>query len=145
MEKERLDTSDSKSTGPDLEIPYSTSDNKEIASPLEAGSRKAEEVEDPIYIPPTQTCEHALSRPHTLHVMRSNRSYGGEDGYSCHQPDPELNQSDEEKRFEVKWDDDDDPLNPRGLSKLRKWIVVFILAGSALCAYEIWPLKLKRS
>jgi hypothetical protein len=77
------------------------------------------------------------SRPQTLHKVRSERSYGGEDGYSCFREevqDPEAGpEDDEEKRFEVKFDGDNDPLNPRNRRKSQKWIIVMIMASSALC------------
>ena len=37
--------------------------------------------------------------------------------------------------FEVRWDDDHDPLNPRSMGTARKWIIVIILSTSSLCVY----------
>lgn len=70
-----------------------------------------------------------------LRPIKSQRSYGGEDGYSCRQESIDIEPGErnaEESRFDVKFSGDDDPDSPRSRSKLRKWIVVLIMAGSAL-------------
>jgi hypothetical protein len=85
----------------------------------------------------TQTA-HSL---HSVQSAKSHRSYGGEDGYSCFRDEEQgipvdaeaPLESDEEKRFEVKWDGEDDPMNPRCRSKTRKWAIVLIVAASSLC------------
>ena len=42
--------------------------------------------------------------------------------------------TDAEKDFEVKWEGgDDDPMNPRSMSEVRKWMVVLIVSASSLC------------
>ncbi|KAI4724107.1 MFS general substrate transporter [Aureobasidium sp. EXF-10728] len=38
-----------------------------------------------------------------------------------------------EKEFEVTWDGDDDPINPRSMAYARKWIIVIIVSASSLC------------
>ncbi|KAI5255249.1 MFS general substrate transporter [Aureobasidium subglaciale] len=38
-----------------------------------------------------------------------------------------------EKEFEVTWDGDDDPMNPRSMPYARKWIIVIIVSASSLC------------
>ncbi|CAD0087715.1 unnamed protein product [Aureobasidium vineae] len=38
-----------------------------------------------------------------------------------------------EKEFEVTWDGDDDPMNPRSMPYVRKWIIVIIVSASSLC------------
>ena len=78
------------------------------------------------------------SKPLSLH---SSRSYGGGDGYGCmtedeRAGDQEQNQPpDPEKEFEVHWDGDNDPMNPRSMSKPRKWVIVLIISASSLCVY----------
>ena len=54
--------------------------------------------------------------------------------------DEEKRQGDEgtdgkesEKHFEVGWDGEDDPLNPRSMSTGRKWLIVLIVSASSLC------------
>ena len=49
---------------------------------------------------------------------------------------PVEEQIDPRKQFEVTWDGEDDPLNPRTMSKARKWLIVTILATSSTCVYE---------
>jgi hypothetical protein len=39
------------------------------------------------------------------------------------------------KEFEVAWDGDDDPMNPRSMPFARKWIIIIILSASSLCVY----------
>ncbi|KAF2396958.1 MFS general substrate transporter [Trichodelitschia bisporula] len=39
----------------------------------------------------------------------------------------------EDKAFEVTWNGDSDPESPRQLSKLRKWIIVMVVATASLC------------
>ncbi|KAI4846450.1 MFS general substrate transporter, partial [Aureobasidium sp. EXF-8845] len=38
-----------------------------------------------------------------------------------------------DKQFEVAWDGDDDPMNPRSMPYARKWIIIIILSASSLC------------
>jgi hypothetical protein len=45
-----------------------------------------------------------------------------------------FDDDDGEDAFEVRWDGDYDPANPRSRSTARKWVVVLILAMSSLCA-----------
>ena len=48
--------------------------------------------------------------------------------------DAERGRSIEKDSFEVHWDGGDaDPLNPRSLSYTRKWLILGIVALSALC------------
>lgn len=86
-----------------------------------------------------------LGRSSTYHLTRSRQlSYGGEDGFSCFQ-DNDLENfvqnragdpiKDEEKRWYVKWDEPNDPQNPRSMATARKWVIVLIMASSALCVY----------
>lgn len=39
-------------------------------------------------------------------------------------------------RFEVTWDGEADPENPRMMSQARKWLIVMIAATSSTCVYE---------
>ena len=38
-----------------------------------------------------------------------------------------------ENEYEVNWDGDHDPMNPRSMSKPRKWLIVIIVSMSSLC------------
>jgi hypothetical protein len=121
----------------------STFSEKDVERELESEDRREGrgKKEDSSHLAPIRSTSRnphiPLSRPQTLHTARSERSYGGEDGYSCFRedgPDPEAGSNEaEEKRFEVKWDGDDDPMNPRNRRKARKWMIVLIMASSALC------------
>lgn len=87
---------------------------------------------------PIRTYGEALSKPQSLRPIRSHISYGGEDGYSCHRNSVDVtggDQCEEEEQFVVRLRGDHDPDSPRSRSKLRKWTVVFIMAGSALNVY----------
>lgn len=66
----------------------------------------------------------------------SNRAHAGPDSRAsaveqAQPPDPD--ESEKQDEFEVRWDGDADPLNPRTMSRIRKWIIVSIMASSALC------------
>ncbi len=72
------------------------------------------------------------------HLSRSRSYVDGHSYYSRHedeQEEPENggNSADEKDYTEVKWDGDDDPLNPRNMRTWRKWVVVFTLAFGSLC------------
>lgn len=93
------------------------------------------------------------SQPNTRHpshsrsqTLRSVRSYGGEDGYSCNherngeeggEGEAETEESRERKRWEVRWDGENDPMSPRSISTGRRWVIVLILASSSLCVYVV--------
>lgn len=49
------------------------------------------------------------------------------------QGDEPKSEKDAEKRVMVTWEGDDDPMNPRSMSKARKWLVVIIVSASSLC------------
>jgi len=55
------------------------------------------------------------------------------------QDQPEGGELQEPRRpkedFEVRWDGDHDPMNPRSMGTARKWIIVIILSASSLCVY----------
>jgi hypothetical protein len=140
MHKDILDTGYSKNTNDrDDKDSASTLKEKDIGREDHVGE---DSMHDATFFSSIQTHGQPLSRPQTIHSTRSHRPYGGEDGYSCFEDDVEAeaeaeagDQTNENKRFEVKWDGDSDPMNPKSRSKFRKWTVVFIMAGSALCVY----------
>ena len=43
------------------------------------------------------------------------------------------NEQDRDDPFEVNWDGDHDPRNPRNMSKARKWVIVLVVSMSSLC------------
>lgn len=46
--------------------------------------------------------------------------------------------ADEGKRFEVKWDGESDPENPRMMNQARKWLIVIIACTSSTCVCGKW-------
>lgn len=50
-------------------------------------------------------------------MERSERSIGAE----------------QESQFLVKWDDDNDPMNPRSMSLLRRWVIVSVVSMGSAC------------
>ncbi|OCL05596.1 MFS general substrate transporter [Glonium stellatum] len=76
----------------------------------------------------------------TLQQVHSHRSYAASDGYTCFSEDeeqPNIPSGDTaagaEKQFEVTWDGDDDPMNPRSMGKLRRWLIVLVVSASSVC------------
>jgi hypothetical protein len=66
----------------------------------------------------------------------SSRYHGGNDGYSVfEESDQDLEREESaEQAFEVQWEGGDaDPLNPRRMSRLRKWLIVLVISASSLC------------
>lgn len=64
---------------------------------------------------------------------RSHKSY---DGYTVDRDDDEAEKgdpSDPSRKFEVSFDGETDPFNPRNKPIWRKWLVVLIVASSSLC------------
>ena len=45
-------------------------------------------------------------------------------------------EADERSKFEVKWDGELDPENPRTMSQARKWLIVMIASTSSTCVCE---------
>lgn len=39
------------------------------------------------------------------------------------------------EEFEVKWEGQDDPGNPRSMSKFRKWLCTWVVSLGSLCVY----------
>ncbi|KAF2679817.1 MFS general substrate transporter [Lentithecium fluviatile CBS 122367] len=88
--------------------------------------------------PQRQTLPHAKS----LRSIKSHQSRAGADGYTCfadEDEDARPNKSSgaipaSDEPFLVKWEGGDaDPNNPRSMTKLRRWAVVFIVSASSLC------------
>lgn len=76
----------------------------------------------------------------SLHHTRSHASHV--DGHGYFSDRHHENQDGEqqvpidgsaEKAFEVGWDGPDDPMNPKNMSTVRKWMIVMINAFGALC------------
>ena len=75
-----------------------------------------------------------LSHPRSKSESSDSRSQP-QDGRRAHsttddnEKSPEAPASDEDKQYEVDWDDgDDDPMCPRSFNKLRKWIITSVVS-----------------
>ncbi len=83
-----------------------------------------------------------LSTPHAErrasgHPASLQPSRGGH-GYTAFDKDGEASkkepeEQDPDKQFEVQWDGDDDPMNPRCMSGARKWSIVIIVSAGSTC------------
>lgn len=73
----------------------------------------------------------------SLRSVHSHRSYAGGDGYTHfneedHPPNISSGGTTAEP-FVVTWDGDADPMNPRSMTTLRRWMIVLIVSSSSLC------------
>lgn len=101
--------------------------------------------------PPTaSTANGDLRRQVTAFSTRlqHSRSYGDGHGYTCYGNDDSCpreagqDNNPEKEQFEVHWDGEEDPLNPRNMNKARKWTIVLIVSGGATCVYVLsYPVK----
>lgn len=141
----------------ELEMGEETSDSEsskaesDMASP-HLQSRKEKEQEETT-TSKTQQPIPAKRRPHpkSLHSIASHRSYAGNDGYTCfsdaEEARPNISRTSRDSHgdqgstasadnepFLVQWENGDaDPLNPRSMTKARKWGIVMIVSTSSLC------------
>lgn len=64
---------------------------------------------------------------------RSNNGYGCDDDEGSEEANVEGGVV-EKDQFDVQWEDGEkDPLNPRSMSKAKKWLVVLIVSASSFC------------
>ncbi|KAJ5605835.1 drug/proton antiporter YHK8 [Penicillium lagena] len=120
-----------------------TSSEKSHDDELE-DSKSEEGVFAPIHGPDGDDGEQQREAP--LHKLRSQTSRSLEpswslnDGISIHGDRPQDEEggeagtieTDEEQRFTVAWDEND-PINPRNMTKARKWLIVIIVSLGSLC------------
>ncbi|KAF2269604.1 MFS general substrate transporter [Lojkania enalia] len=95
----------------------------------------AESKEDGI-MPPGRQSANRLHQTRSLRSVHSHKSYAGGDGYTCfteNDEPPSIPNGDTADRYLVTWDGDADPMNPRGITLLRRWIIVLIVSTSSLC------------
>ena len=110
----------------------------ELGKDLETGNEGKEEVEE--------ANEEESYRPYlqtTLQQTRSRssaRSRSYTDGYTHFERDDEEKDQppsgeapEEGKEFEVRFDGDSDPMNPKNRPAWRKWLIVLIGSGCSLC------------
>ena len=70
--------------------------------------------------------------------LQRSRSYGNGYGCTTFNDDEETTKNPEKERgpnkhFEVQFDGDSDPLNPRSFSTVRKWTIVIIISAGSTC------------
>ena len=123
--------------------------SQESASTLADAEHASEHVPEHqnavIQHPPTTSTSHPnnTTREETnspfgqLRSVKSyNEGYGftrtGSDNGDRQATDVETGR-DPEKAFEVDWDGEDDPMNPRSMRRARKWTIVIIVSMSSLC------------
>ena len=119
---------------PSYSIPNPEKDTSEVEDAQEAdipveGAAAAPELSSPR---PTRSGGIKSSS------LYRSKSYGDGHGYTAFGDDEEAprkteNGDDPEKEFEVSWDGDQDPMNPRNMSNGRKWIVVAIVSAGSTC------------
>ena len=128
---------------PTLAASDQSSQSAAIAETLSRAEEKEEEGEREADIPieggaavldlsPKQGIERRSAN------LQRSRSYGN--GYGCttfHDDEEDTNdvekRRDPNKQFEVGFDGDSDPMNPRSFSKKRKWLIVAIISAGSTC------------
>lgn len=81
-----------------------------------------------------------LPHARSLRSIKSHQSRAGADGYTCldeERPNISRGGTVADEPFLVKWDGDADPMNPRSMTKLRRWAIVLIVSASSLCVYVL--------
>lgn len=143
MEGEKSSLEDSPIESEKERVPFDTVPNANTGADQ---GQDQEEIEEHRY-PETDVISARPSKgthPDTLTKTRSQRSYAGADGYTRFSEDQEKSKMgengensdayiDPEKKFEVGWDGDNDPMSPKSMSLARKWVVVLVMASSSLC------------
>ena len=121
------------------EPPYSIPNPEKQTSEVEEHGEEADiPVEGGAAAPDLAPQRSARSGGIKSSSLHRSRSYGDGHGYTAFGDDEEApakneNGEDPEKEFEVQWDGDQDPMNPRNMSKARKWIVVAIVSAGSTC------------
>jgi hypothetical protein len=133
MEETAINTNGSQSTG----IEDATHD---------ARSTMYENSDDEDEIQANQTTtsqqqQHGHRQSKSLRSLHSHHSYTDGYTYTAHDEEqrPKISRrgtektSSSEDHFTVTWDGDSDPLNPRSMTKGRRWAILLICAASSLC------------
>lgn len=147
MEEEKSSFEDSPVESEKGRVPFDAVPNANTS--IDQGQDRGEIAEDShIDTPSLVTSPIKGERPSALTKTRSQRSYAGADGYTRFSEDQEKGASgangeipeadvDSQKKFEVTWDGDDDPMSPKSMSLARKWVIVLVMASSSLCVYVL--------
>jgi hypothetical protein len=79
--------------------------------------------------PVPQSLQSSLRRPTTWERECNDMDYG-----AGNETRPDVEEPQGEDRYQVRWDNgDEDPMNPRSMTLLRKWVVVSTVSASSLC------------
>jgi len=86
----------------------------------------------------TQSATQKASSLRSISRTRSHNGYGCDDIVEQEQEgierDAEKDGGVQKDPFEVTWENgENDPANPRSMTKARKWLVVLIVSASSLC------------
>lgn len=147
MEEEKSSFEDSPVQSGKGRVPFDAVPNANTS--IDQGQDRGEIAEDShIETPSFGTSPINGERPSALTKTRSQRSYAGADGYTRFSEDQEKGangadgeipeaDADSEKKFEVTWDGDNDPMSPKSMSLARKWVIVLVMASSSLCVYVL--------
>ena len=103
---------------------------EEVNVPIDGAAAALDLSPQPSRYKPS-TSDHLASIP-------KSRSYGDGHGFTPFEKDEEPPKMEDEeqapeKQFEVQWDGDRDPMNPRCMSKARKWMIVAIVSMGSTC------------
>ena len=120
------------------EHPYSISNLEKHTTEVEDGEEADIPVEGAAAAPYLSSPRPTRSGGLNPSSLQRSRSYGDGHGYTAFGEDEEAptkteKGEDPEKEFEVQWDGDHDPTNPRNMSKGRKWVVVAIVSAGSTC------------
>lgn len=79
-----------------------------------------------------EEAKHQQTSPsqHEASPMKSDDHGSNQEKQAQESP---VDEAHEEGKFVVGWDGDTDPMNPRNMPKIRKWIIIAIMASGALC------------
>ncbi|KAI4247107.1 MAG: hypothetical protein L6R42_009727, partial [Xanthoria sp. 1 TBL-2021] len=86
----------------------------------------------------TRTLSHESRQPASIRHSRSVGEGDGCFGFGHDEPSSQRAAPEtivDERAFEVHWDGEKDPANPRSMGSLRKWMIVVIISLSSACVY----------
>lgn len=104
--------------------------NEKVADEQEFEAIRTPQQQQQQYFPYLTT---PLQEVRSRSSARSHKSY---DGYTVDQDDQEGDtgdSTDPNRQFEVRFDGEEDPMNPKNRSTFRKWVIVLIVAFGSLC------------
>lgn len=128
---------------PESPVDGDSSSEKSTEEALEQETQQGEEL-DRTFAPINASVATNNERSQKLQRQRTTsstieRSWSLNDGYSCHTADEEAGEKSDQPgeaadgdEFVVGWDEND-PMNPRNMNTLRRWLVVVIVSSGSLC------------